>query len=721
MIWLSQALQPLSAALQELTRRSISSRRLGRLANTPPVAWSLRTITRIAVRPSLQQTSAQLTPCERTTRGDLQSTLQDIVDDVIDALGYSVAMVALYEQGDSLDIHAIQFDSSVLTREKIQSWERQLSELIGTPVSLDDPRVARTFVFQDEYADNLSVKAARSQRPVISNALFDLFTPITPAFTRPIVDGIQQELGISQVIAVPFFLETTLNGKPAREMVGNLFAARREPITESALATLSAFGRQAAAAILSERQRIQIELSQELVLKIQTSLQDEGQLLQHIAEGVVSYMGYMFALVATYEADGALPLRATCFDPAIIPIERIHEWERQVSRFMTADRPISLIDPEVARIYVNRPEYQDNLGVQAVQTGSNVVSDTLYNIFTPVVPAVAKPLIDAIQAELGIRQVITVPFFLERLVDGELRRELVGNLFTVTRSRSFRAGEIELLQTFGQQAAAGLSNARLYRQSEGRRAAAQLFGRMAFTASASVHALKNHIGAVRLPLQLINMAIKSPQAFPDDERVQLLARLEKGSEVFRHLDEMADMLDTLHEPWRQKPDVLTDVNACLSKALNKIQPSRAEWIEVELAEDLLQIHTAPDMLTEAFKVLIKNAVEALEDIDRERRLRIASQLEGNATIRVTVSDNGVGIRAENRHRIFEMRWSTKPSGLGFGLFWTRDYIQGLGGQITVESEWGQGTSFQILLPTTHTQQAVLESSTTPIDVEGVEP
>ena len=702
---LPQALQPLATVLPKLVKRGIASRRRGQVANTPPIAWAIRTITRMVVRPALALPLASaLTPSERTTRGELQSTLQDIVDDVVEALGYSVAMVALYEQGDSLDLHAIQFDGRVLTREKIQFWERQISELIGRPISLTNPQVARTYVYQAAYADNLSVKAARSQRPVISNALFDLFRPITPEFTRPMVEAIQQELGISQVIAVPFFLETTLNGKPTREMVGNLFAARREPLTETALATLAAFGRQAAAAILNERQRIQIELTQELVLKIQTSVQDEDQLLQHIAEGVVEYMGYMTAMVATYEADGALPLRATCFDPAIISLERVHEWERQVSRFVPSDRPIRLIDPEVARIYVNRPEYQANLGVQAVRTGSNVVSDTLYNIFTPVVPLAAKPVIDAIQEELAIRQVITIPFFLERLVDGEICRELVGNLFTVTRSRSFRASEIALLQAFGQQAAAGLHNARLYRQSEDRRAAAQLFGRMAFTASASVHALKNHVGAVRLPLQLINMAIKNPQLFPEDERQQILARLEKDSELFRHLDAMADMLDTLHEPWRQKPDELTDVNACLSRALNKILPSRADWLDLVQAEDLPLIHTAPDMLTEAFKVLIKNAVEALEGLEHKRQLTITSQLEADATIRVTVRDNGTGIRAEHRHRIFEMRWSTKASGLGFGLFWTRDYIQGLGGQITVESAWGEGTTVQILLPTKPLQQ-----------------
>jgi signal transduction histidine kinase len=698
-------LQPLATGLRELANRVVGSRRVGRLANLPPFASTMRAATRLVVRPGLTGATAHTISDERITRGNLLATLQDVVDDVVQTMGYNIAMVALYEQGDTLTIHAIQFDPQVLTRERIQQWEQQLSLLIGRPVGITDPRLARTYVYRDEYDINLSVKAARSQRPVVSDSLFDLFAPITPEFTRPIIDGIQQELGIAQVIAVPFFLETSLNGRPTREMVGNLFAARPQPISDADIAILSAFGRQAAAAILSERQRVQIELAQELVLKIQTSLEDEAQLLRYIAEGVVAHMGFTFAMVATYEPDGSLPLRAFYFDPEIIPEGQVTVWEDQISRFLPGERQIRLTDTSMARIYVDRPEYRENLGVQAILSGSYEVSGSLFDIFTPIVPPLARPAIDAIQQELGIQQVITVPFFLERLVDGELRREPVGNLFTVTRSRSFRAGEIQLLQAFGQQAAAGLCNARLYRQAEDRRAAAQMFGRMAFTASASVHALKNHIGAVRLPLQLINMAIKSPGAFPEEERQKLLASLEKDSALFRHLDAAADTLDTLHEPWRQMPDTLIDVNACITRALSKVIPGSAEWVVAELADDLPQIHSAPDMLTEALKVLIKNAVEAIENQDGERMLQIVSRRGESGTVEIVIDDNGCGIKPENLARIFDMRWSTKPGGLGFGLFWTRDYIQGLGGQIHVHSMWQQGTTFTLSLPVPNAKAA----------------
>ncbi len=712
--------QPLVAGLKELVRRAPESQRLSHLVNTPPMAWSVRMMTRYAMSRQGHDAGERSMAYECTTHGSLHSTLQNIVDDVVEALGYSMAMVALYEDGDVLTILAIQYDRHVLTSEQLRGWEQQLSQAIGRPVSLMNPEVARAFVYRDEYADNLSVKAAHRRKPVISNTLFDLFTPIIPEFARPIIEGIQQELGLQQMIAIPFFLETNLDGKSTREMVGNVFAVSLRQINDVDITILSAFGRQAAAALLSERQRIQIELSQELVYKIQNSLQDEDQLLRYIAEGVVSSLGFLGAMVATYEADGILPLRAFSFEPGMITADKIRHWEAQIARLSPATPAISLRNPELARVDVGHPDYQANLGVQAMRTGRYVVAAELYTLFTPIVPPAARPVVDAIQQELGIHQVIAVPFFLDTWVDGQVQREPVGNLVAVTRSRSFRSGEIQLLQAFGQQAAIGLRNARIYRRSEDRRVTAQMFGRMAFSASASVHALKNHIGAIRLPLQLINMALKNPDAFPEAERRQLLAGLENDSDVFRHLNSAADLLDHLHEPWRRTSDVQTDVNMCLTRALNRLLSSNLDWLDTQLADDLPLVSTAPDMLTEAFKVLIKNAIEALDGIQAIRRpvLRVTSACAREGTILVTISDNGIGIRPENLNRVFEMRYTTKSSGLGFGLFWTRDYIQGLGGRITVESTWQVSTTFSVILPTTNHDRDRVAAATSQAKARG---
>ena len=76
---------------------------------------------------------------------------------------------------------------------------------------------------------------------------------------------------------------------------------------------------------------------------------------------------------------------------------------------------------------------------------------------------------------------------------------------------------------------------------------------------------------------------------------------------------------------------------------------------------------------------------------------IESSLVGDM-IEIIVRDNGAGIKPENLHRIFEMKWSTKSHGMGFGLYWAKDYVEGVGGNIEVDSVWGQGTIFYIRVP-----------------------
>mgnify|MGYP002624848283 FL=1 len=119
-----------------------------------------------------------------------------------------------------------------------------------------------------------------------------------------------------------------------------------------------------------------------------------------------------------------------------------------------------------------------------------------------------------------------------------------------------------------------------------------------------------------------------------------------------------------------------------------------------IANDLPPVQTAPDMLTEAFRVILKNSYEAILDQNESGRLQITTRLQAPDRLQIIIQDSGVGIQPENLSRIFEMGWSTKKegNGMGFGLFWTRDFIQGLGGSIHVDSKPGHGTTFDISFP-----------------------
>jgi two-component system sensor histidine kinase HydH len=74
---------------------------------------------------------------------------------------------------------------------------------------------------------------------------------------------------------------------------------------------------------------------------------------------------------------------------------------------------------------------------------------------------------------------------------------------------------------------------------------------------------------------------------------------------------------------------------------------------------------------------------------------------GSPQIGVTVQDTGAGISPDNLARLFEPFFTTKPNGTGLGLSITRRIIQEHQGEISVQSQPGKGTVFQIVLPAAH--------------------
>jgi signal transduction histidine kinase len=607
-------------------------------------------------------------------------------------------MVATFDTGEVLPVKALYVDPALATREQIRGWEQQASERIGMKLSLTDPKIARVYIYRKEDQENLGVKSAHARQYMISNELFDLFkTAIVPDSLREFVRGIQQALGIQQVITIPFFIKTTsvdgaiimstttIQDTNKGEFVGNLFAAKRGEITPQDIRVLSTFAQYVASFILSERRRLQVEVIEKLILDIQKGLHSEEEVLQRIVKGVVDDLGYVGAMVATYNpAEDVLPVRAL-YTGSNIDLAQIHVWEGQASELI--GNPLSLTDPTIAKVYLHQEPYKDNLSVKAAEKEKPVSSTELFDLFiTPLVPDSLRQFVKGIQEGLGIRRVIAVPFFLETTMeDGKLSKELIGNLFVASRSQEIQLWEIEILNAFGQQAAAGLRNVDLYQKAEDRRKAAEIFGKMAFTATASVHALKNHLGVVKGNLQLLKMLSHENE--------------EMAIPALRRVDEMVTLVENLQEPWKLQNDLHVDVNACIRRAAEKTVGIDIPWIKLNLTPNL-PVRTLPEMLTEAFKVLIKNANEAMsgESIPEEKRLlEIESRCVEN-TIEVSVEDHGTGIPPDDLGKIFEMKYTTKQSGLGFGLYWAKDYIEGLGGKITVESTLGRGTKFTVHLP-----------------------
>lgn len=601
---------------------------------------------------------------------ELQQLLQHVVDDVVKRLRCVGAMVATLEADNSMPVRAYAID---IAPGLLRNLEDKMGITVIGPRSvsyLDDPK----------FKDNLSVRAVKglNNQPqiVTSNQLYDLFRPVV---NKPLSDLAQKLTGVSNVAAVPFFLED--------EVVGNLFAASRHHFTQQDLDFLTAFGKQAAIAIKSQRHLTETQALERVILALQTNITDETQVLQTIVDAVVQRLGYAGAIVATLEANDTLPVRAYAVD---IAPNLLDQLQKRLG--------VGFIGPQ-SIVYLNEDRFKDNLCVRAVkgvdgQPAKFVVSDSLYDLFRPIVN---RPLSALAQKLTGIKQVIAVPFF--------LNDQVVGNLFVATRRPNFSERERDLLATFGQQAAVGIRNARLYRRAEEQRQIAQIFGKMAFSAATNVHALRNHIGGFRTFLSLVKM-------FPMLSEEQRAEMMESATSIMHNLNEAADILDSLHEPWRKHHDVPTDINHCINQAikktfpkesldlsLNKIATSDGLTIHKSLSTHLPLIKTSPDMLTEAFRILIKNAAEAIHEHGKGNSLWLETRPFDESQTEIILRDNGIGIKPENLNKIFELGWTLKKGkGMGFGLFWMQDYVKGLGGKVMVESSWQQGTSFYLYLP-----------------------
>jgi signal transduction histidine kinase len=75
-------------------------------------------------------------------------------------------------------------------------------------------------------------------------------------------------------------------------------------------------------------------------------------------------------------------------------------------------------------------------------------------------------------------------------------------------------------------------------------------------------------------------------------------------------------------------------------------------------------------------------------------------------LRITIRDNGEGIRREDIPHVFDPFFTTKDYGTGLGLSVVHGIIQEHSGQIEVESEPAKGTAFHILLPLVRSKQEI---------------
>ena len=183
--------------------------------------------------------------------------------------------------------------------------------------------------------------------------------------------------------------------------------------------------------------------------------------------------------------------------------------------------------------------------------------------------------------------------------------------------------------------------------------------------------------------------------YSDKEKLDMLREI--FNQVERAGATVANLLDFTHrDPRAFQSIAIADVLASTAAlAKNELLLSHVT-LDMHLDDALPPVRGYHQNLQQAFLNLFLNAIEAMPS---GGVLSVRSGLE-NGHIRVDISDTGIGIPEEDRERIFDPFFTTKAigKGTGLGLAVTFGIIAKHRGTISVQSQYGKGATFTVLLP-----------------------
>jgi PAS domain S-box-containing protein len=151
-------------------------------------------------------------------------------------------------------------------------------------------------------------------------------------------------------------------------------------------------------------------------------------------------------------------------------------------------------------------------------------------------------------------------------------------------------------------------------------------------------------------------------------------------------------------------DLVTEILPLVRYELNK----RRIVLKTVLPDNLSPVVGDRIQLQQVLLNLVINGIEAMHQIPEDRRhLSIEAEShvsEEKSFVLITVTDSGIGLKAEDLPRLFETFYTTKPEGMGMGLAISRSIVEAHGGRLWAASNADRGATFQFVLPA-HTQRA----------------
>ncbi len=210
--------------------------------------------------------------------------------------------------------------------------------------------------------------------------------------------------------------------------------------------------------------------------------------------------------------------------------------------------------------------------------------------------------------------------------------------------------------------------------------------------SGVAHELNNPLAGVMAFSQLL---LATP--LPDDQRQAAETIQHEGRRAAKIVSNLLTFARQ-HPPERSPTNLNQVLRDTVALRRYAMQVGQVE-LDVQLDEYLPATWADPFQLQQVFLNLLTNAEHAVGTNTGAKRIVLRSARAGQVLL-VSVGDNGPGISAEQRDRIFNPFYTTKPvgQGTGLGLSISDGIVREHGGRIRVESELGAGATFVVELP-----------------------
>jgi signal transduction histidine kinase len=209
------------------------------------------------------------------------------------------------------------------------------------------------------------------------------------------------------------------------------------------------------------------------------------------------------------------------------------------------------------------------------------------------------------------------------------------------------------------------------------------------------HEIRQPLTVTRMCTETIETLLKKPKIEVDEVRENVEDITSSTLRIAETIDSLRGLFRNPHEDAQR-----VDVNEIVFDSLRILAAELDErGIEVTRSfTSLPRVVGHPGQLREVFVNIVQNSIDAMTPrSNRPRRLNVATSLQ-NGMVSVKVRDSGPGIEPARLPNIFTAFISTKAFGMGLGLSICQMIVDRHDGQLSVSSELGEGTEFEVRLP-----------------------